>query len=67
MNELDKIIEEDRKRFAERLDREQIERRRANTGTLDPNRFPEGSAERELKDGYLADEKIRKEAMKHLW
>ena len=67
MNELDKLIEADRKRFAEQLDREMRERRRANTGTLDPNRFQEGSVERELKDAYLMDEAIRKKTKENAW
>ncbi len=34
---------------------------------IDPNGFPEGSLERELKAAYQADEKSRKEAQKFPW
>ncbi len=61
--ELQKIREERRNSFMKHTGRDNETRE----PLLDPNRFPEGCIERELKEGYLADEAIRREVRKYPW
>ncbi len=58
--ELDKTIEQDRIRFNKKLDQEFRDKWGRKEPLLDPNRFPEGSPERELKEAYMVDEAARK-------
>ncbi len=54
-------------RWAKEEEAERIRKQRPQEPLIDPNRFPEGSDERELKAAYLADEAARKETKKYPW